>query len=178
MSTFYFSAAHMNRRNNNLVSTYLVHKKTDSSNVSYRVKASNLMKMDLIYRNAMDIAFSLCNKSVYGKNIFFNFFRYIKMIFNDMLNICHTAVVMMMPVMMMVMIMVVVMFMVVMLVMVVIMIVVMVVVMMVVMIIMYVFAFFLLPVYKYAHMSTCNTAFNGKVRFVNDPGKVKCIKFF
>lgn len=92
------SITDMNRGTDDLFRSNPVHQQTDRRYVHDGVHHPHLMKMDLRDRNSMGVTFRLRDQMINGKHIFPDFFRQRKMITDQMTDILHGGVGMVMRV--------------------------------------------------------------------------------
>ena len=89
------TASHMNRGNDHLIRSNLVHQQADCCDIRNGIHGSHLVEMDLRNRNAVGMALRLRNQAVNCHHILLHLIRKIQMITDNMLNVVETAVVMM-----------------------------------------------------------------------------------
>ena len=89
------TASHMNRGNDHLIRSNLVHQQADCCDIRNGIHGSHLVEMNLRNRNAVGMALRLRNQAVNCHHILLHLIRKIQMITDNMLNVVETAVVMM-----------------------------------------------------------------------------------
>ena len=63
------SAAHMDRRDNHLVRFQLVHQQANRCNIRQGIQGAHFVKVDILHRHAMDMAFRLGNELIHRQHI-------------------------------------------------------------------------------------------------------------
>ena len=89
------TASHMNRGNDHLIRSNLVHQQADCRDIRNGIHGSHLVEMDLRNRNTVGMALRLRNQAVNCHHILLHLIRNIQMTTDDMLNVMETAVMMM-----------------------------------------------------------------------------------
>ena len=89
------TASHMNRGNDHLIRSNLVHQQADCCDIRNGIHGSHLVEMDLRNRNAVGMALRLRNQAVNCHHILLHLIRNVQMTTDDMLNVMETAVMMM-----------------------------------------------------------------------------------
>ena len=89
------TASHMNRGNDHLIRSNLVHQQADCRDIRNGIHGSHLVEMDLRNRNAVGMALRLRNQAVNCHHILLHLIRNVQMTTDDMLNVMETAVMMM-----------------------------------------------------------------------------------
>ena len=95
MGTAYLSASHMNRGDDHLIRSNLVHQQTDCRDIRNGIHGSHLVEMDLRNRNAVGMTLRLRNQAVNCHHILLHLIRNVQVTADDMLNVMETAVMMM-----------------------------------------------------------------------------------
>ena len=95
MGAMYLTASHMNRGNDHLIRSNLVHQQADCRDIRNGIHGSHLVEMDLRNRNTVGMALRLRNQAVNCHHILLHLIRNIQMTTDDMLNVMETAVMMM-----------------------------------------------------------------------------------
>ena len=89
------TASHMNRGNDHLIRSNLVHQQADCCDIRNGIHGSHLVEMDLRNRNTVGMALRLRNQAVNCHHILLHLIRNVQMTTDDMLNVMETAVMMM-----------------------------------------------------------------------------------
>ena len=89
------TASHMNRGNDHLIRSNLVHQQADCRDIRNGIHGSHLVEMDLRNRNAVGMALRLRNQAVNCHHILLHLIRNVQVTADDMLNVMETAVMMM-----------------------------------------------------------------------------------
>ena len=85
----------MNRGNDHLIRSNLVHQQADCRDIRNGIHGSHLVEMDLRNRNTVGMALRLRNQAVNCHHILLHLIRNVQMTTDDMLNVMETAVMMM-----------------------------------------------------------------------------------
>ena len=94
MGAFYLPAAYMDGRDNHLIRCQSVHHHADRGNIRHRIHSAHLMEMNLRDGYPVHMALRFCDQTKHRQDILPDPFRHGKRL-HDMLNLVHTAVVMM-----------------------------------------------------------------------------------
>ncbi len=94
MGAAHLAAPHVNRRCDHLSGSDLLHQQADRRHISHRIHRSHLVEMYLRHRNAVCVTLRLGDQPIDRKNIRLYLVRYRK-VMNNMLNLMHTAMVVM-----------------------------------------------------------------------------------
>ena len=89
------TASHMNRGNDHLIRSNLVHQQADCRDIRNGIHGSHLVEMNLRNRNTVGMALRLRNQAVNCHHILLHLIRNVQMTTDDMLNVMETAVMMM-----------------------------------------------------------------------------------
>ena len=89
------TASHMNRGNDHLIRSNLVHQQADCRDIRNGIHGSHLVEMDLRNRNAVGMTLRLRNQAVNCHHILLHLIRNVQVTADDMLNVMETAVMMM-----------------------------------------------------------------------------------
>ena len=89
------TASHMNRGDDHLIRSNLVHQQTDCRDIRNGIHGSHLVEMDLRNRNAGGMTLRLRNQAVNCHHILLHLIRNVQVTADDMLNVMETAVMMM-----------------------------------------------------------------------------------
>ena len=85
----------MNRGNDHLIRSNLVHQQADCRDIRNGIHGSHLVEMDLRNRNAVGMTLRLRNQAVNCHHILLHLIRNVQVTADDMLNVMETAVMMM-----------------------------------------------------------------------------------
>ena len=111
VGTVYVSAAHMDRGSNDLIGIQSLHQHAHRSYVSHCIHGANLVEMYLRHRDSMGMTLSFGYEPVYSQYVILHPAGCLQMVPDDVLNVVHSAVMMVMPRLSMVVMMLVVVFM-------------------------------------------------------------------
>ena len=89
------TASHMNRGDDHLIRSNLVHQQADCCDIRNGIHGSHLVEMNLRNRNTVGMALRLRNQAVNCHHILLHLIRNVQMTADDMLNVMETAVMMM-----------------------------------------------------------------------------------
>ena len=89
------TASHMNRGDDHLIRSNLVHQQADCRDIRNGIHGSHLVEMNLRNRNTVGMALRLRNQAVNCHHILLHLIRNVQMTTDDMLNVMETAVMMM-----------------------------------------------------------------------------------
>ena len=89
------TASHMNRGDDHLIRSNLVHQQADCRDIRNGIHGSHLVEMNLRNRNTVGMALRLRNQAVNCHHILLHLIRNVQMTADDMLNVMETAVMMM-----------------------------------------------------------------------------------
>ena len=89
------TASHMNRGNDHLIRSNLIHQQADCRDIRNGIHGSHLVEMNLRNRNTVGMALRLRNQAVNCHHILLHLIRNVQVTADDMLNIMETAVMMM-----------------------------------------------------------------------------------
>ena len=89
------TASHMNRGNDHLIRSNLVHQQADCCDIRNGIHGSHLVEMNLRNWNTVGMALRLRNQAVNCHHILLHLIRNVQMTTDDMLNVMETAVMMM-----------------------------------------------------------------------------------
>ena len=89
------TASHMNRGDDHLIRSNLVHQQADCRDIRNGIHGSHLVEMDLRNRNAVGMTLRLRNQAVNCHHILLHLIRNVQVTADDMLNVMETAVMMM-----------------------------------------------------------------------------------
>ena len=89
------TASHMNRGDDHLIRSNLVHQQADCRDIRNGIHGSHLVEMNLRNRNTVGMALRLRNQAVNCHHILLHLIRNVQVTADDMLNVMETAVMMM-----------------------------------------------------------------------------------
>ena len=89
------TASHMNRGDDHLIRSNLVHQQADCCDIRNGIHGSHLVEMNLRNWNTVGMALRLRNQAVNCHHILLHLIRNVQMTTDDMLNVMETAVMMM-----------------------------------------------------------------------------------